>query len=110
MAETRLYYSSNYDAPVKIHPLIRLREPLDATVCFGEKRIVFEKANLAVDHVTDSDRWGEQIAFNVWSRRFPRFEARPLVHNGFHRVAWSLPVLMCKSFNEKLLEKLWGLI
>lgn len=110
MAETRLYHSPNFEKPVKITPLIKLREPVDATCCFGEKRILFEQANLAVDLVTGSERWGDQIAYNLWTRKFPKFETRPLVHNGYNRVAWSLPVLTCKSFNEKLLEKLWGVI
>lgn len=107
MAETRLYHSPNFEKPVKIKPLIKLVDPVDATVCYGKNRILFEKANLAVDHVTGSERWGDQIAYNVWTRKFPKFEVRPL-NNGFNRVAWSMPVLLCKSFNEKLLEKLWS--
>lgn len=110
------YYGSSSHEPVKIKTLLKSREPIDAVAAFGpnapilgleNKRLVLN-GPLCVDHVRGSWRWGEEAAFNVWTRKMPKLEPRAQ-NDGYFRLSWSMPLLMVKSFNEKLLEKLWQL-
>lgn len=92
---------------VQFKELAKIREPIDATVSFGEKRIVFH-GQLVVDHIEQSWKWGDQITMNVWLKDLPEIETRAY-NDGYSRVAIALPVTVARRFFEKLLEKLWEL-
>jgi len=92
---------------VQFKELVKIKEPIDATVSFGKKRIVFH-GELVVDHIEKSWKWGDQITINVWLKDLPKIETRAY-NDGYSRVGIALPIEVARRFFEKLLEKLWKL-
>jgi len=101
-------YFGNASTPVIIKELVRLKNKIDSTVAFGDRRIVFN-GTLCVDHVQNSLKWGNEITINLWTRDFPKFEQRAK-NDGYSRVAISLKPTEALALCERLLEKLWGII
>ncbi len=105
-SEKKPYYG-NSEQPVQIRELVKLEDPLDSTVCFGDKRLVFT-GELCIDEVKGSYKWGHEVTINLWLIGMPKIEKRA-ENDGYSRVAISLPPGKMRLLCEKLLTELWEL-
>jgi hypothetical protein len=104
---TQEYVTKKPYGDVRFKELVKVKEPIDATVSFGNKRMVFH-GQLVVDHIEQSWKWGDQVTINVWLKDPPEIETRAY-NDGYSRVAIALPIGLARRFCETLLEKLWEL-
>jgi hypothetical protein len=75
---------------VQITEIYKCRYPIEATVAFSGKRLVF-KGNFTIDITGGSWKFGNQIQFVMWTKNNILQEERA-INDGYNRIEIALPI------------------
>ena len=78
--------------------LSRSPVPVKATVCYGQRRIVF-KGVLAFSRTKGSWKYGDELKIDLFCKDWPKFEER-VKNNGWTRIEIEIPL----HVGEKMLR------
>lgn len=81
--------NKRYYKGVEIHELATSQVPVEATVAYGNKRLVF-RGLCTVDKTQGSWKFGEQIQLVLWTKEKVKVENRA-ENNGYNRIEIALP-------------------
>ena len=91
---------------LRINELAKYSRPVEATVAFGDKRLVF-KGFFVIDTTKGSWKFGDQVQLVLWSRDLPDEELRA-ENDDYSRIEIALPLDSIGTL-ESALKKLWAL-
>lgn len=75
---------------LEFRELSRVPVPVEATVSFAAKRMVF-RGTLTIDRQGKSYKFGDQLQIHLFTRDLPTFETRAM-QNGYSRIEIAIPI------------------
>lgn len=97
-------YRGKSDVPVKFPELARCPVPVEATVCYGKRRLVF-KGTFAFTRTRGSWKYGDQLKIDLFGSEEPRVEVRA-VNKGWTRIEIEVPLEEGRKMLEDAVEAL----